>query len=423
MFTHSKEEKCPLSPKKDMYAEILLLSLSRVERCHRTTWCLLECRPLMVFGEAVDQPQNFLERNWIRKEGGQTRDRHTAPAPQESDDRVESPFRNWNKPDEVSRCTYELGMSLDQSPHRHVPLQKKPKILPNILYHIGDTPLVRINNITKEEGVECEILAKCEFFNAGASLKDRVSIRMIEDAEVRNIIKPGDTLIEPTSGNTGIGVAMACAVKGYRCIIVMSAKMSAEKEDTMRALGAEIVRTPAKCAFDSPESPFMVARKLMEQIPNSHNLDQYRNASNPISHYDGTAEEILEACDNKLDMIVVGAGTGGTLTGIIGVDPVGSIMAEPRELNESDSSFFEYVDRWYKSPDKETFLMARRLIRDEGLLCGGSCGAVLHSAIEAIRDFGLKKGKRCVIIFPDSVRNYMTKFLNDDWMKERNYLE
>nr|KAG5702523.1 hypothetical protein BaRGS_003683 [Batillaria attramentaria] len=330
--------------------------------------------------------------------------------------------------------------------------QKKPKILPNILYHIGDTPLVRINNITKEEGVECEILAKCEFFNAGASLKDRVSIRMIEDAEVRNIIKPGDTLIEPTSGNTGIGVAMACAVKGYRCIIVMSAKMSAEKEDTMRALGAEIVRTPAKCAFDSPESPFMVARKLMEQIPNSHNLDQYRNASNPISHYDGTAEEILEACDNKLDMIVVGAGTGGTLTGvarkikerlpdckIIGVDPVGSIMAEPRELNESDSSFFEvegmghdfvptvlerkYVDRWYKSPDKETFLMARRLIRDEGLLCGGSCGAVLHSAIEAIRDFGLKKGKRCVIIFPDSVRNYMTKFLNDDWMKERNYLE
>ncbi|KAK7491019.1 hypothetical protein BaRGS_00017715 [Batillaria attramentaria] len=357
----------------------------------------------------------------------------------------ESPFRQWKRPDLPSKCTYKLGMSLDESPHRHVPVTPKPKIMPNILHNIGNTPLVRINRITEKDGIECEVLAKCEFFNSGGSVKDRIGLRMVEDAEAKKIIKPGDVLIEPTSGNTGIGLALAAAVKGYRCIIVMPEKMSMEKVDVLRALGAEIVRTPTAAAFDSPESHIGVARRLMEEIPNSHILDQYRNASNPLAHYDGTAEEILQACDNNVDMVVLGAGTGGTLTGvarkikdrcpkckIIGVDPVGSIIAEPDELNKSDTTFYEvegvgydfvptvcerkYVDKWYKSRDKESFTMARRMIR-------GSCGSAMYCALQACKDFGLKKGQRCVVILPDSVRNYMTKFLSDDWMSQRDFLE
>ncbi|XP_070202618.1 cystathionine beta-synthase-like isoform X2 [Littorina saxatilis] len=364
----------------------------------------------------------------------------------------ESPFRQWRRPDLASKCTYTPGMPLEKSPHRHVPVTPKPKIMPTILQNIGNTPLVRINRITKKDGVDCEVLAKCEFFNAGGSVKDRIGLRMVEDAEAKKIIKPGDVLIEPTSGNTGIGIALASAVKGYRCIIVMPEKMSMEKVDVLRALGAEIVRTPTSAAFDSPESHIGVARRLMEEIPNSHILDQYRNPSNPLAHFDGTAEEILSACDNKLDMVVIGAGTGGTLTGIarkikercptckiIGVDPAGSIIAEPEELNKSDTTFYEvegvgydfiptvcerkYVDKWYKSEDKDSFVMARRMIREEGLLCGGSCGSAMYCALKAIKDFGLKSGQRCVVIMPDSVRNYMTKYLSDDWMSQRDFLE
>jgi len=327
----------------------------------------------------------------------------------------------------------------------------KPKILPSVLYQINGTPLIKINKIGKSEGLECEILAKCEYFNAGGSIKDRIGKRMVEDAEAAGILKPGDVVIEPTSGNTGIGLALTAAVKGYRCIIVMPEKMSNEKVDVLRALGAEIIRTPTSAAFDSPESHIGVAKKLLDQIPNSHILDQYRNASNPIAHYDGTAEEILEACDGKLDMVVCGAGTGGTITGIarkikekcpnckvIGVDPAGSILAEPNNLNETDTSFYEvegigydfvptvldrrYVDRWYKSVDKPSFRMARRLIREEGLLCGGSSGTAMYCAIQAAKDFGLKAGQRVVVILPDSVRNYMTKFLSDDWMINRSLM-
>ncbi|CAG5131777.1 unnamed protein product, partial [Candidula unifasciata] len=330
--------------------------------------------------------------------------------------------------------------------------EPQPKILPNILYHIGDTPLVRINHITKKEGIECEMLAKCEFYNAAGSVKDRIGYRMVEDAEVAGEIKPGDVLIEPTSGNTGIGLALAAAVKGYKCIIVMPEKMSMEKVDVLRALGADIVRTPTSAAFDSPESHIGVARRLMEEIPNSHILDQYRNPSNPIAHFDGTAEEILEACDGKIDMVVVAAGTGGTITGIsrkikmkcpdckiIGVDPEGSILAIPESLNKSEVSFYEvegigydfvptvlsreHVDKWYKSADKPSFIMSRRLIREEGLLCGGSSGSIMHCAIQAVKDFGLKKGQRCVVILPDSIRNYMSKFLSNDWMSQRDFLE
>ncbi|KAL6081572.1 hypothetical protein STEG23_005231 [Scotinomys teguina] len=327
---------------------------------------------------------------------------------------------------------------------------ESPKILPDILWKIGDTPMVRINKISKDAGLKCELLAKCEFFNAGGSVKDRISLRMIEDAERAGTLKPGDTIIEPTSGNTGIGLALAAAVKGYRCIIVMPEKMSMEKVDVLRALGAEIVRTPTNARFDSPESHVGVAWRLKNEIPNSHILDQYRNASNPLAHYDDTAEEILRQCDGKLDMLVASAGTGGTITGIarklkekcpgckiIGVDPEGSILAEPEELNQTEQTAYEVegigydfiptvldravVDRWFKSNDEESFTFARMLIAQEGLLCGGSSGSAMAVAVKAAQE--LQEGQRCVVILPDSVRNYMSKFLSDKWMLQKGFMK
>ncbi|XP_047225634.1 cystathionine beta-synthase b isoform X2 [Girardinichthys multiradiatus] len=290
-------------------------------------------------------------------------------------------------------------------------------------------------------------VAKCEFFNAGGSIKDRIALRMVEDAERDGTLKPGDTIIEPTSGNTGIGLALIAAVKGYRCIIAMPEKMSMEKVDVLKALGAEIIRTPTSAAYDSPESHIRTAWRLNSEIPNSHILDQYRNASNPLAHYDTTAEEILEQCDGKLDMLVAGAGTGGTLTGIarklkekcpnvqiIGVDPEGSMLVHSEEHEgahfEVEGIGYDFiptvlqrslVHKWYKSSDKDTFNMARKLIREEGLLCGGSSGSAMAAAVKMAQQ--LEEGQRCVVILPDSVRNYMSKFLCDQWMCEKGFLE
>uniref|UniRef100_A0A8D0FDY3 CBS domain-containing protein n=1 Tax=Strix occidentalis caurina TaxID=311401 RepID=A0A8D0FDY3_STROC len=301
-----------------------------------------------------------------------------------------------------------------------IKLPEETKILPNILKKIGCTPMVRVNKIGKSYGLKCELLAKCEYFNAGGSVKDRISLRMVEDAERAGIIKPGDTLIEPTSGNTGIGLALVAAVKGYRCIIVLPEKMSMEKVDILKALGVEIVRTPCT-RFDAPESNIRVAWKLKNEIPNSHILDQYRNPSNPLAHYDTTAEEILEQCEGKVHMVVIGSGTGGTVTGvarklkekcpeckIIGVDPDGSIVALPSEMNRTNTTIIEVegighdfiptvldrsvVDQWYKCNDRDSFLMSRRLIREEGLLCGGSSGSAMSVAVRAAKD--LKEGQR-----------------------------
>ncbi|XP_036207329.1 cystathionine beta-synthase isoform X2 [Myotis myotis] len=356
----------------------------------------------------------------------------------------------WIRPDAPSRCSWKLGRPITDSPHHHTALAKSPKILPNILKKIGDTPMVRINKIGKNFGLKCELLAKCEFFNAGGSVKDRISQRMVEEAERAGILKPGDTIIEPTSGNTGIGLALAAAVKGYRCIIVMPEKMSMEKVDVLRALGAEIVRTPTNARFDSPESHVGVAWRLKNEIPNSHILDQYRNVNNPIAHYDSTAEEILQQCDGKLDMLVASAGTGGTITGIarklkekcpgckiIGVDPEGSILAEPEELNRTELTAYEVegigydfiptvldrtvVDKWFKCNDEESFAFARMLIAQEGLLCGGSSGSAMSVAVKAAQE--LREGQRCVVILPDSVRNYMSKFLSDRWMLQKGFLK
>uniref|UniRef100_A0A8C8CIR6 Cystathionine beta-synthase n=1 Tax=Oncorhynchus tshawytscha TaxID=74940 RepID=A0A8C8CIR6_ONCTS len=339
--------------------------------------------------------------------------------------------RKWIRPDLPSRCTWRLGGNHADSPHTHPQQTKAPKILTNILRRIGDTPLVRMNKIPKTFGLKCEVLAKCEYFNAGGSVKDRISLRMVEDAERAGHLKPGDTIIEPTSGNTGIGLALAAAVKGYRCIIVMPEKMSMEKVDVLRALGAEIVRTPTSARFDSPESHVGVAWRLKNEIPNSHILDQYRNPSNPLAHYDTTAEEILEQCDGKVDMLVAGAGTGGTITGIarklkercpniqiIGVDPEGSILAEPEELNKTDKTQYEVEGIGYD------FIPT---VLDRSCACllspvpGGSSGTAMAAAVRVAKD--LKEGQRCVVILPDSIRNYMTKFLSDKWMFQKGFLK
>jgi len=321
------------------------------------------------------------------------------------------------------------------------------------------TPMVRINHVGYEDNdspIKCEIVAKCEFFNAGGSVKDRIGKRMIEDAEKSGRIKKGDTLIEPTSGNTGIGLALSAAIKGYKMIITLPEKMSNEKVYTLRALGAKIYRTPTEAAFDSPESHIGLANRLNAEIASSHILDQYSNPSNPLAHYDGTAEEIIKQCNGKVDMVVLTAGTGGTITGVagkikekiphcivVGVDPQGSILAQPDSLNGRIRSYhvegigYDFVpqvlqrglvDFWVKTDDQESFAYSRRLIREEGLLCGGSSGSCFAGALKAIRQFHAQtgintSGKRVVVLLPDSIRNYMTKFLSDDWMIDNNFME
>lgn len=354
------------------------------------------------------------------------------------------------RPDLPSRCTWNKDKKPSECPHSRDSVLEKLSIMPDVLYNIGNTPLVRINKINKSAGLKCELLAKCEFFNAGGSVKDRIAVRMIKDAEKNGTLKPGDTIIEPTSGNTGIGLALAAAVKGYRCIIVMPEKMSNEKVMTLRALGAEIVRTPTSASWDSPESHISVAQRLLTEVPNSIILDQYRNPGNPLAHYDTTAEEIIAQCGGKVDMVVMGAGTGGTISGIgrklkekcpdcivVGVDPEGSLLAEPENLNKSEVTYYDVegtgydfiptvldrsvIDKWMKSNDKESFIMARRLIREEGLLCGGSSGASMSCAVKIAAD--LKPGQKCVVVLADGVRNYMTKFLDDNWLVDRDIIQ
>jgi cystathionine beta-synthase len=316
-------------------------------------------------------------------------------------------------------------------------------ILNTILQAIGNTPTVKLNSVGKE--LDCELYAKCEFFNAGGSVKDRIGRRMVEEAEKSGRIKPGDTIIEPTSGNTGIGLALTAAVKGYRCVIVMPEKMSMEKQVVLEALGAEIVRTPTAAAWDDPESHIGVSKKLNEEIPNSHILNQYSNPDNPDAHYEGTAEEILADFGTDLDMCVMGVGTGGTITGvakklkekiptikIIGADPFGSILGGgdeiyPYQVEGIGYDFFpdvldnNLVDEYVKTKDKDSFILARRLIKEEGLLCGGSSGSAMSAALEKAKN--LKAGQKCLILLPDGVRNYLSKFLSDEWMKENGFSE
>lgn len=316
-------------------------------------------------------------------------------------------------------------------------------LLDNILQTIGKTPIVKLNRIGAD--LPCQLYAKCEFMNPGGSLKDRISYFMVEEAEKKGLITPGDTLIEATSGNTGIGIALAGAVKGYRVVITMPEKMSHEKEVVLQALGAIIYRTPTEAAWDDPDSHISLARRLVKELPRAHILDQYSNPDNPGAHYHFTAEEILEDMDNHLDMIVIATGTGGTISGVakrlkevipnltvIGVDPIGSILGggtevKPYLVEGIGYDFFpkvldnRLVDEYIKINDKDSFLMARRLIREEGLLVGGSSGSAVWAMLKAAQR--LKEGQRCLVILPDSIRNYLTKFVDDEWMKAHHFLE
>merc|ERR1712226_1221591 len=385
-----------------------------------------------------------------------------------SDMTEEKKERFWIRPDRPSQCQnqnkgaecsqacegFKCYNNAKRAPVRH---RRDPlKALPNVLSMIGQTPMIKLSKIAEAHGLECDLYAKCEFFNAGGSVKDRIALRMIEDLEKEGKLIPGkSTIIEPTSGNTGCGLALAAAVKGYRCIIVMPFKMSQEKENVLRALGAEIVRTPNDAGFEEERSHIGQAWKLQQEIPGAIIPDQYRNPGNPLAHYDETGAEMVDQMDGKIDMFVAGAGTGGTVSGIgrrlkeeckncevIGVDPYGSILAQPEALNQSatqkqvEASGYEIegtgydfyptvidhtvVDKWHKSLDKNGLPMARELIRKEGLLCGGSSGATVAAAVEEAKK--LKKGQTCVVLLADSIRNYMTKHLKPSWCIERELI-
>uniref|UniRef100_W8BEL3 Cystathionine beta-synthase n=1 Tax=Ceratitis capitata TaxID=7213 RepID=W8BEL3_CERCA len=346
-----------------------------------------------------------------------------------------------------SKCTWHLRTK-EKTPHTQRPIAHRQKLTPNILEVIGCTPLVKLNSIPKSEGIKCEMYAKCEFLNPGGSVKDRIGYRMVQDAEEKGLLKPGCTIIEPTSGNTGIGIAMASAVRGYNCIIVMPEKMSNEKVSALRTLGAKIIRTPTEAPYDSPEGLICVAQRLQKEIPNAVVLDQYRNSGNPLAHYDGTAAEILWQTDKKVDVVIVCAGTCGTVSGIgrkikeelpsckvIAVDPYGSALARPEALNKTNVSFYEVegigydfvptvndynvIDSWIKVEDKHCFPMSKRLNAEEALLCGGSSGAAMYAALQVAKD--LNEDQRVVVILPDGIRNYLTKFVSDNWMEARDF--
>lgn len=312
----------------------------------------------------------------------------------------------------------------------------------NILGAIGRTPVVRINRVASN--LSCEMYAKCEFLNPGGSVKDRIGFAMVEKAQAEGRIKPGDTLIEPTSGNTGIGIALAGAVLGYKVVITMPNKMSQEKQSVLERLGAVIYRTPTEAAWNDPESHISLAKKLQQSMPNAHILDQYANPENPNAHYFGTAQEIIDDFGHDLHMVVAGVGTGGTISGIarrlkefnpaikvVGVDPIGSILGGGTEVKPYDVEGIGYdffpevldnnlIDQYVKINDLDSFTTARRLIKEEGLLIGGSSGGAMWAALQAAK--ALKAGEKCLVILPDSIRNYMSKFAQDDWMKAQGYL-
>jgi cystathionine beta-synthase len=312
---------------------------------------------------------------------------------------------------------------------------------PTILDLIGDTPIVRLPKIQPRGGAQ--ILAKLEYLNPGGSVKDRIGLRMIERAEAEGNLRPGGTIIEPTSGNTGVGLAMAAAIKGYRMIFVMPDKMSQEKISLLRAFGAEVVICPTAVEPESPESYYSVSARLAEEIPGGYKPNQYANDANPRAHYETTGPEIWEQTGGELDALVISVGTGGTISGsarylreqkpdllVVGADPEGSIYSStvhPYLVEGIGEDFWPetydptLVDEYVTVSDRDSFLTARRLARDEGILAGGSGGTAVHAAIQVANRLGA--GKTVVTLLPDGGRGYLSKFYDDNWMIEYGFLE
>ncbi len=317
----------------------------------------------------------------------------------------------------------------------------------NVLSAIGRTPLVKLQKVTGPE--DATVLAKLEFMNPGGSIKDRMALHIIEKAERAGLLKKGGTIVENTSGNTGVGVALAAAVKGYRCIFTMPDKMSKEKQDTLKAFGAQVIVTPTNVPAESPESYYSVARRLAAETPNSFYLNQYHNPDNVEAHHTITAPEIWEQTGGRFDAFVAGVGTGGTMSGCgkffkekdpriqnVGVDPIGSVyhsMFKTGKLGPTHvykvegigedmmcgAMHLEVLDDVRQVTDAQSFAMARRLAREEGLFAGGSSGAAVHVAVQLARELG--RGKTIVVPLPDGGRSYISKFFSDEWMRDNGF--
>jgi cystathionine beta-synthase len=314
--------------------------------------------------------------------------------------------------------------------------------LDTFLDALGDTPLVRLHTVTRN--VRPTVLAKLEMLNPGGSVKDRIGIRMIEAAEQEGLLKPGGTIVEPTSGNTGHGLAIAAAIRGYKCIFVMPDKMSQEKISLLRAYGAEVVICPTAVPPESPESYYRVADRLAEEIPGAYQPNQYFNPENPKTHYETTGPEIWRQTDGAIDVFVAGVGTGGTITGvgrylkeqnpdvtIVGADPEGSVFSgdEPRPyLVEGIGEDFwpatfdpSVVDRYVKVSDRDSFRAARAVTRQEGILIGGSAGSAVFAALQVAGE--LDETKTIVVLLPDTGRQYLSKVYSDSWMLQHGMLD